>query len=195
MNNLKNNQVVENQVNNPIENKKNMNNIIDFASVCGEGKVAQTATVDQQIVNDLFKAFLAVPSSVVIKFKNEHGYLRIIVKMTYREKFYRTYETYGDAKLVEAIIKAMKGYNFNPLQFYRVEEHELKASDVDCRIDIFRQFINSTMRCSFDNDFIAGNGERYVCASFNICFGKEVKFCLKRTEEIEAIINEAIHAA
>jgi len=187
------NPTVETEITN--SNTQDMNNnIIDFTSVCGEEVVAQTATVDQQVVNDLFKAFLANPSSVVVKYKKDHGYLRIIVKMVHRERFYRTYETYGDAKLVEFIIRAMRGHIIDPMQFYRVEEHELKTSDVDCRIDIFRQFINSPMRCFFDNDFVAGNGDRYVCASFNISFRKEVKFCLKRSE-VEDIINEAMKAA
>ena len=34
-----------------------------------------------------------------------------------------------------------------------------------------------------------------MCATFHIGYRKEVKFCLKRTEEIESIIHEAIEAA
>lgn len=176
------------------KNISEMNDVIDFTSVCGEEVVAQTATVDQQVVNDLFNGFLANPSSVMVKFKNNQGYLRIIVKMVHSERFHRTYETYGDAKLVEAIIGEMRGSNSHPLQNYRAEEHELKASDADCRIDIFRQFINSPIRCFFDNDFVAGNGDRYVCASFNIASMRKIKFCLKRSE-VETIINEAMKAA
>lgn len=195
MNNQKNNPAVKNQVNNPVENNKNMNNIIDFASVCGEGTVAQTATVDQKVVNDLFNGFMTIPSEVVVKFRNENGYLKMAVNMNHREKFFRSYETYADAKLVENMVGAMRGDKIASLEIYKADEHLLEASEVDPRIDIFRQFINSPLRCHFDADFIAGNGDRYICATFRIGYRKEIKFCLKRTEEIEAIINEAIQAA
>ena len=186
---------VENEVKNPVENNKNMNNIIDFASVCGEGTVAQTATVDQQVVNDLFNAFMTIPSEVVVKFRNEDGYLKMVVNMNHREKFFRSYETFADGKLVENMIGAMRGDRIASLEIYKVEEHPLEASEVDPRIDLFRQFINSPLRCHFDADFIAGNGDRYVSATFNISYRKQIKFCLKRTEEIESIINEAVKAA
>ena len=186
---------VENEVKNPVENNKNMNNIIDFASVCGEGTVAQTATVDQQVVNDLFNAFMTIPQEVVVKFRNDNGYLKMAVNMNHREKFFRSYETFADGKLVENMIGAMRGDRIASLEIYKVEEHPLEASEVDPRIDLFRQFINSPLRCHFDADFIAGNGDRYVSATFNISYRKQIKFCLKRTEEIESIINEAVKAA
>lgn len=186
---------VENEVKNPVENNKNMNNIIDFASVCGEGTVAQTATVDQQVVNDLFNAFMTIPQEVVVKFRNDNGYLKMAVNMNHRDKFFRSYETFADGKLVENMIGAMRGDRIASLEIYKVEEHPLEASEVDPRIDLFRQFINSPLRCHFDADFIAGNGDRYVSATFNISYRKQIKFCLKRTEEIESIINEAVKAA
>lgn len=196
MNNQKNNPAVENnEVNNQVNNNKNMNNFIDFASVCGERTVAQTATVDQKVVNDLFNGFMTIPSEVVVKFRNEEGYLKMVVNMTHREKFFRSYETFADGKLVENMIGAMRGDRIASLEIYKAEEHPLEASEVDPRIDIFRQFINSPLRCHFDTDFIAGNGDRYVSATFNISYRKQIKFCLKRTDEIEAIINEAIQAA
>ena len=195
MENQKNNSAIENQVNNPVENNKNMNNIIDFASVCSKGTETPTASVDQQVVNDLFNAFMTIPQEVVVKFRNDNGYLKMVVNINHREKFFRNYETYADGKLVENMIGSMRGDRIGSLEIYKAEEHPLEASETDPRIDIFRQFINSPLRCHFDADFIAGNGDRYVSATFNISFRKQIKFCLKRTEEIEAIINEAVKAA
>lgn len=189
------NPVVENEVNNQVNNNQKMNNIIDFASVCGEGTVAQIAIVDQQVVNDLFNAFMTIPQEVVVKFRNDNGYLKMAVNMNHREKFFRSYETFADGKLVENMIGAMRGDRIASLEIYKAEEHPLEASEVDPRIDLFRQFINSPLRCHFDADFIAGNGDRYVSATFNISYRKQIKFCLKRTEEIESIINEAVKAA
>ena len=172
-----------------------MNDIIDFSSVLGEGAVAKTATVDQKVVNDLFNAFMKIPQEVVVSFKNEDGFLRMVVKMNHREKFFRRYETCADAKLVEYMIGAMRGLISDALRTYNSEEHPLEASETDPRIELFKQFIHSPLRCRFDADFVAGNGDRYVLATFNISYRKQVKFCLKRTEEVEAIINEAIQAA
>ena len=177
------------------QKNENMNNVINFSSVCGEETVAQTATVDQQVVNDLFDAFMTIPQEVVVRFRNEDGYLKMIVNMNHREKYFRSYETFADAKLVENMIGAMRGDKIGSLEVYKSEEHPLEVFDIDPRIDIFRQFINSPLRCVFNADFVANNGDRYVCATFNISFRKQIKFCLKRTEEIEAIINEAIQAA
>ena len=172
-----------------------MNNTIDFSSVLGEGAVAKTATVDQKVVNDLFNAFMEIPQEVVVSFKNEDGFLRMVVKMNHREKFFRRYETYADAKLVEHMIGAMRGFISGALEAYKVDEHPLEASEVDPRVELFRQFINSPLRCRFDADFVANNGDRYLIATFNISYRKQVKFCLKRTEELESLINDALKAA
>lgn len=187
------NPVVANNVNNSFNKNNKMNYLIDFSSVRGEGTVAQSATVDKQVVNDLFKAFMAIPQEVVVKFKHADGYLKMVVHMNHREKFFRRHETYADTKLIESMIGAMSGKP-GSLEAYNMEEHSLEVSDIDPRIDIFRQFINSPLRCHFEADFVAGNGDRYVCASFNISYRKQIKFCLKRTEEIETIIDEAVNA-
>ena len=171
------------------------NNIIDFSSVWGEAAVAATAKVDQQVVNDLFHAFMEIPQEVVVTFKNEDGFLKMVVKMNHREKFFRKYETCADAKLIEYMLGAMRGTMVGALETYKAEEHTLEASETDPRIELFRQFINSPLRCRFDADFIAGNGDRYVSATFNIAYRKQVKFCLKRTDEIETIISDALKAA
>ena len=172
-----------------------MNDFIDFSSVLGEGAVAKTATVDQKVVNDLFNAFMEIPQEVVVSFKNEDGFLRMVVKMNHREKFFRRYETYADANLVEYMIGAMRGLISGAFRTYNSEEHPLEASEADPRVELFRQFINSPLRCRFDSDFIAGNGDRYVSAIFTIGYRKQVKFCLKRTEEVESIISDAVKAA
>ena len=184
-----------NETANAKNNSTIMNNIIDFASVWGEAAVAATAKVDQKVVNDLFHAFMEIPQEVVVSFKNEDGFLRMVVKMNHREKFFRRYETLADAKLVEYMLGAMRGTMIGALEAYKAEEHPLEASETDPRIELFRQFIQSPLKCRFDSDFIAGNGDRYVSATFTIGYRKQVKFCLKRTEEVESIISDAVKAA
>ena len=180
---------------NNINSTNIMNEIIDFSSVLGESAVAHTATVDQQVVNDLFHAFMEIPQEVMVSFKNEGGYLKMVVKMNHREKFFRRFETCADAKLVEYMLGAMRGTMVGALEAYKAEEHTLEVSETDPRIELFRQFINSPLRCRFDADFIAGNGDRYISAIFTIAYRKQIKFCLKRTEEVETIISDALKAA
>lgn len=194
MNEIINNPVVANEANNSNSNN-NMNNIINFSNVWGEDTVTATAKVDQQVVNDLFHAFMEIPQEVVVTFKNENGFLRMVVKMNHREKFFRKYETCADAKLVESMLGTMRGTMVGALEAYKAEEHTLEASETDPRIELFRQFINSPLKCRFDADFIAGNGDRYVSATFTIAYRKQIKFCLKRTDEIETIISDALKAA
>ena len=172
-----------------------MNDFIDFSRVLGESAVAHTATVDQQVVNDLFHAFMEIPQEVMVSFKNEGGYLKMVVKMNHREKFFRRFETCADAKLVEYMLGAMRGTMAGALEAYKAEEHTLEVSETAPRIELFRQFINSPLRCRFDADFIAGNGDRYISAIFTIAYRKQIKFCLKRTEEVETIISDALKAA
>lgn len=189
------NPVVENEVNNQVNNNQKMNNIIDFASVWGKEAAAPTETVDQQVVNDLFHAFMSIPQEVTVKFRNDKGYLKMLVTMNFREKYIRNYETYADAKLVECMIGAMRGDRIAALEIYKAEEHPIEASEVDPRINLFRQFLDSPMRCHFDADLLTSKGDRYMCATFNAYYKKHFKFCLKRTEELEDIINGFINEA
>jgi hypothetical protein len=111
---------------NNINSTNIMNEIIDFSSVLGESAVAHTATVDQQVVNDLFHAFMEIPQEVMVSFKNEGGYLKMVVKMNHREKFFRRFETCADAKLVEYMLGAMRGTMVGALEAYKAEETLLK---------------------------------------------------------------------
>lgn len=191
---IENENAVETASNEQEKNEKIMNEKIDFSSVCGEEVVATTATIDQKVVSEMFKAFMAMPSSVVVKFKNDNGYILMTVNLVHKERFFSSYTTYADNKLVEAVIASMNG-RIGTLENYQAEERTLTALEVDPRVDLFSQFMESPLRCRFDSDFVAKNGDHYMCATFRVGYKKEVIFCLKRTEEIEEIINNAIQAA
>lgn len=182
-----------NQVNN--SNTNIMNNIINFGNVMGESAVAHTATVDPQVVTDLINVLKDAPQEVTMKFKEEDGFLKMVVDAHQREKISRTYRSYADANLVECMLCAMRNDNTSALEGYKVEEHPLEATEVDPRIDLFKQFMNSGLRCRLEADLVTNKGERFVCVTFTIAYHRQVKFCLKRTEEVEAIINEAIKVA
>ena len=197
MQEIKNYEAVNETANSDANNhfNNNMNNTIDFSSVLGEGAVAKTAVVDQQVVTDLIYVLKDTPQEVTMKFKEEDGFLKMVVDAHLREKISRTYSSYADANLVECMLCAMRNDNTSALEGYKVEEHPLEATEVDPRIDLFKQFMNSGLRCRLEADLVTNKGERFVCVTFTIAYHRQVKFCLKRTEEVEAIINEALKAA
>lgn len=191
-----NNPAVKNELTN--NNIENMNNVIDFTKVYGEEAVTKTAAVSQLEVTRLFNAFINLPSSVEVKFQNIKGYLYMDVVMTFRGNYKCSYnyQTYADFKLVEKMLCSMGNPKMTGcLGGYKAEEHPLEASESDPRVELFRQFMNSKFKCCFGKDFKPNDEESYVCATFQVGFRKEVKFCLKRTEEIETIINEALQTA
>ena len=197
MQEIKNYEAVNETANSDANNhfNNNMNNTIDFSSVLGEGAVAKTAVVDQQVVTDLIYVLKDTPQEVTMKFKEEDGFLKMVVDAHLREKISRTYSSYADANLVECMLCAMRNDNTSALEGYKVEEHQLEATEVDPRIDLFKQFMNSGLRCRLEADLVTNKGERFVCVTFTIAYHRLVKFCLKRTEEVETIINEALKAA
>ncbi len=85
--------------------------------------------------------------------------LRILLISSVLQIFFGTYETFADAKLVEYMLGAMRGTISRALEAYKAEEHQLIASDTDPRIELFSQFINSPLRCRFEADFVAKNGD------------------------------------
>ena len=195
MEDKKNNPAVKDELTN--NNFEDMNKI-DFSKVYGEETVTKTTAVDQKEVNRLFNAFINLPSSVEVKFQNIKGYLYMDVVMTFRGNYKCSYnyQTYADFKLVEKMLCSMGNPNMTGcLGGYKADEHPLEASESDPRVELFRQFMKSKFKCCFGKDFKPNEEESYVCATFQVGFRKEVKFCLKRTEEIEAIINEALKTA
>ena len=195
MEDKKNNPAVKDELTN--NNFEDMNKI-DFSKVYGDEAVAKTAAVSQLEVTRLFNAFINLPSSVEVKFQNIKGYLYMNVVMTFKgnHKYSYNYQTYADFKLVEKMLCSMANPKMTGcLDGYKAEEHPLEASESDPRIELFRQFMESKYKCRFDRDFTPNPEESYVCATFQVGFRKEFKFCLKRTEEIEAIIDEAMKAA
>ena len=182
---------------------KKMKETIDWPTMMGSMAVAQpkdaepqeaTKTIDPQVVTDIFTSFLSIPTEVNVGFKNDEGYLKMTASMNFREKFIRNFETYADYKLVRCMASAMRGIIPAP-EGYLAEEHKLEASDTDPRVDLFVQFLNSPYRCHIEPDFVSAKGERFFCASFAPGYRKVVRFCLKYTEELTAIVNQFIYDA
>ena len=177
-----------NESNNNTEMKQNIN----WPASKGGAAVAQPKRLDTQVITDMFSSFLSIPTEVIVGFKNDEGYLKMTVSMNFRDKFIRNFETLADYKLVECMVAAMGGTIPAP-EGYLAEEHIFEASDKDPRVELFIQFLNSPYRCHIEPDFVSPKGERFFCASFAPGYRKVVRFCLKRTEELEEIVRGFIN--
>ena len=58
-------------------------------------------------------------------------------------------------------------------------------------MELFKQYINSTMRGYIEADWYNNSGERYRCVRFSSTFNGNVKFCMKATDEVNSLICEA----
>ena len=59
----------------PANNLVNNNmETINFSIALGDAAVAQTATVDLQVVSDIYNAFMAIPQEVVVRFRHDNGF-------------------------------------------------------------------------------------------------------------------------
>ena len=202
MNTLENNPIVPNDVKTTKQNNMN-ENLLDLNYILGDDAVdqpaeqQQTASVDPQTVDALSKAFNNNPSSVELKLHNVKEFLYVTVQITFNGNYKHiySYQTYADIDLVQRLLASMA----NPkrkecLSSYIAEEHPLESSATDLRVVMFKQLLNSSFRCRFDKDFAPTKDESYVCATFQMSNRKEAKFCLKRTPELESIINGAMQA-
>ena len=156
------------------------------------------ARVSPQVVKDMYDGFMMKPSAVTVRFRDEDGCLVMRVTFFYGKRLSRELSLLADTDLIGRTMRAMRGEQLENLKAYCEEEHIIAATNVDPRIDIFRQCMKSTLKCRINADFLpdeADENNRYISVSFIIAPKMEFRFCLERTREIEEIVNETIKAA
>ena len=166
------------------------------------------ARVSSQVVKDMYECFMAKPTATTVRFRDEDGCLvmritffygkRLSITFFYGKRLSRELSLFADTDLIGRTMRAMRGEQLENLKAYCEEEHIIAATNVDPRIDIFRQCMKSTLKCRINPDFLpdeADENKRYISVSFIIAPKMEFRFCLERTSEIEEIVNETIKAA
>lgn len=151
------------------------------------------ADVSLNVVEEIFTALKNKPTSVVVKLRDDEGYLVIKVIITFKSKITREYETYADKPLLSLIMRGMRGIIIS-MDDYGRDPHILDFTGTDPRIELFRLFLESTLKCRISPDYISRNdhSRRYFCADFTIADRMTFHFCLDRTEEVNEIFNKAI---
>ena len=151
------------------------------------------ADVSLNVVEEIFTALKNKPTSVVVKLRDDEGYLVIKVIITFKSKITREYETYADKPLLSLIMRGMRGIIIS-MNDYGRDPHILDFTGTDPRIELFRLFLESNLKCRISPDYISRNdhSRRYFCADFTIADRMTFHFCLDRTEEVNEIFNKAI---
>ena len=151
------------------------------------------ADVTNDVVEEIFTALKNRPTSAVVKVRILDGYLMIKVIITFKFKITREYETFADKQLLSLIMRAMRGINVSMGDYGR-NLHILKYTVEDPRIEIFRLFMESTLRCRISTDYISrdGSGKKCIFAEFTIAERMTFQFSLEKTKEVNEIFNKVI---
>lgn len=149
--------------------------------------------VSTTFVTELKNAFLMFPQKADMRFKQDkNGRLIIIVTVSYDQKTKQTFEGFGDAELIYAIVNAM-GRNNEMLVEYLKAEHDVEVAEEgeNLVVEILRQYLDATTQCYIEKDWESPKGDRYRRVTFTPSFNMNIKFCLKATDEINNMILEA----
>lgn len=149
--------------------------------------------VSTNFVTELKNAFLTFPPKSDMRFKQDrNGRLIINVTIIYDNGKTQTFEGFGDADLISAIVMGM-GRNINGLHEYLKSEHEVEIAGEgeNLVVEILRQYLGATTQCYIEKDWESPKGDRYRRVTFTPSFNMHIKFCLKATDEINNMISEA----
>ena len=167
---------------------------INFTPIVGtEAASAASSKVETLFVSELRSVFELLPKNVTMRFKQDRsGRLIIALTIKYRTDKVQTLEGFGDADLIAAISAAMV-QKYDLLHNYNAEDHDVEVA-VDGEnlvFEIFSRYINATTHCYIEPDWVSPNGVHYRCVTFSPSYNRQIKFCLKATDEVNHLIIEA----
>ena len=168
---------------------------IDFSKVSNNeiANTVENTKVSAAFVQELKEAFLMFPVRTDMRFKqSSKGELIISVTVVYATGMTQHFEGAGEADLISAIHLGMAKI-INGLHEYKAEEHEVEIAQEgeNLIMELFKQYMNSTMRGYIEKDWYNNYGERYRCVRFSSTFNGNVKFCIKATDEVNSLISES----
>lgn len=149
--------------------------------------------VSPKFVDELKEAFRMFPTKTDMRFKQSpERKLIISVTVVYSTGLAQHLEGAGDADLISAINLGM-AHMLEGLSEYNAEEHDIEVAKEgeDLVMELFKQYLASSMRGYIETDWYTNKGERYRCMRFTSSFNGNVKFCLKATDEVNNLISEA----
>lgn len=153
---------------------------------------SNNAMVSEEFISNVKKQLTGNhPSSIT--FRRVGKQLQIEVTTINSSKSSLSTKSYADAKLIDAVIDYAIGKS-TAFDNFKAEEHEVKASETDERIELLQDFLNSNYRFRQTDDFVTNRNEHYMNLEFVLNSNVIVRFCLKRDGTLEDMVNKAILA-
>ncbi len=154
---------------------------------------ATTTKVNPAFVESVKEAFLMLPKSVTMRYKqNALRQLIISLVVTYKNGMKQHFEGAADVELISVILSAMGGDNTKWIEYSKQERDiEVAADDEDMVLELFKQYFASLMQRFVESDWYSATGKRYRQVTFVPFYNMNVKFTLEATDEVNNLILEA----
>lgn len=91
-------------------------------------------------------------------------------------------------KLLQALIDVMSNNPEAIKEYAQCDFSEEEIIKEDIRIELFKQFANSTVSAYVQDEFVSNAGEHYLPVSFNLGYKRAVRFCLPKTQEVDELL-------
>ena len=91
-------------------------------------------------------------------------------------------------KLLQALIDVMSKKTETIKEYAQSNFCEDEIIKDDIRIELFKQFANSTVNAYVQDEIVSSTGEHYLPVSFNLGYKRAVRFCLPKTQEVDEIL-------
>lgn len=181
---------VNNEVETTVSNNSNCKEMkkINFTVNPAYEQTENENMVNAKVVNEIADAFLRLPSEVRINIIQRNNVLVIKVGMIFQNRIYRAWETPAEIDLIESIMQACVG-NPGAVKAYNAEGKEAETGE-NVKMELFKQFIASPYRASIGKDYETIRNS-YKQVSFHFGFKKVIYFCMKESDEVNNLINQA----
>ena len=151
----------------------------------------ETNKVDMVNINRIIKTLELIPERVCLRFQTKNGMPGIKLLLTHENGTREEISTLANASLIDAIRKAML-FDMEPLkEFQECGDKEVTEERENFELDMFKEYIASTLPMTIREDFITNKGDRYAQVVFSTLNPQSViYFCVKHTEEVENLLYE-----
>ena len=147
--------------------------------------------VDKKFVTAIKQAYRTFPRGSSMSFRQDlEGRLIIKLKIVHATGMKRVLEGYGDADLISAISSYAIGrfdVEFN------AAEHEVETAveGENLRVEIFKQYLDSSLQGTIGPDWVSPSGKVYRMISYVLPRNLQIRFCLEASDEIDSLLENA----
>lgn len=144
--------------------------------------------VDMITVNRLIQSLELIPNRICLRFQTLSGIPAVKLTLTHMNGTRETFLTPANESLIEAVLDAMKT-KFETLKAFKEHgDRDIPDRSDDFELEMFKKFISSSYPMEIKEDYVSSKGNRFSQVVFTTLSQQSIYFCLKQTEEIEALL-------